>query len=58
MDSEAKKKYDRDNTKLIQLKFNKKTDEDILAWLDRQASKQGYIKQLIRNDLGNENRSE
>ena len=57
MDSEAKKKYDRDNTKLIQLKFNKKTDEDILTWLDNVPSKQGYIKQLIRNDISTENRS-
>lgn len=57
MDSETKKKYDRDNTKLIQLKFNIRTDEDILTWLDNQSSKQGYIKQLIRNDLDKKNRS-
>lgn len=51
MDSEAKIKYDRENTKQILLKFNIKNDEDILKWLDQQSSKQGYIKELIRSDI-------
>lgn len=54
MDTETKKRYDKENTKQILLKLNIKTDEDILAWLDSQPSKQGYIKQLIRNDINAE----
>ena len=53
--SEARKrataKYDAKMTTGIYLKLNKKTDEDILCWLDRQPNKQGYIKELIRKDM-------
>ena len=53
--SEAKKsanaRYDKANTKQIILKLNVNTDSDILAWLDRQENKQGYIKSLIRKDM-------
>lgn len=49
--SEAKKRYDKANTKMVCLKLNKKTDADILAWLDGAYSKQGYIKELIREDI-------
>lgn len=44
-------RYDAANTRKISFKFNLKTDADILAELDRQPNKQGYIKQLIRNDI-------
>lgn len=44
-------KYDAANTKGLYLKFNKKTDADILTWLDSIDNKQGYIKDLIRKDI-------
>lgn len=44
-------KYDANNTKMIPLKLNLKTDKDILDKLDSVSNKQGYIKQLIRDDL-------
>lgn len=44
-------KYDMKNTKQVHLKFNRRTDEDVLARLDEVPSKQGYIKRLIREDL-------
>lgn len=44
-------RYDRKNTKQVHLKFNRRTDEDVLARLDEVPSKQGYIKRLIREDL-------
>lgn len=54
--SEAQKaasaKYDASHTIQIKLKFNTKTDADILAKLDEVESKQGYIKELIRTDIG------
>lgn len=47
----AKERYDAANTRQIKMKLNIKTDADILAWLDAQASKQGAIKELIRKEL-------
>lgn len=47
----ASAKYDRTNTRQISLKLNRTTDADILAMLDAQASVQGYIKRLVREDI-------
>lgn len=33
------------------LKYNIHTDADIIEWLSRKESIQGYIKQLIRADI-------
>ena len=56
MTTEAKKranaKYDKANTKQIALKLNTKTDADILQHLETKDNVQGYIKELIREDLG------
>lgn len=56
MSSEAQKrasaKYDEKSTVQVKLKLNIVTDADILAKLDAVENKQGYIKNLIRNDLG------
>ena len=56
MVSEAKKKanakYDAAHTKQIMLKLNLVTDADILAKLDSMDNKQGYVKDLIRKDIG------
>lgn len=56
MASEAKRKanakYDASNTIQIKMKLNRNTDADILKKLDEVASKQGYIKELIRKDIG------
>lgn len=49
--SEAKKRYDKQHTKQIALKLNKKTDADVLARLGRVGNMQGYIKKLIREDV-------
>ena len=49
--AKAALKYHRD--KLFQVKFalNKKLDEDIIVWLESQENRQGYLKQLIRDDM-------
>lgn len=47
----ATAKYDKANTKGLYLKLNVKTDADIIQRLDKEINKQGYIKQLIRDDL-------
>jgi len=43
--------WDKDNTVQVKLKLNKTTDADIIAWLEAQATKQGAIKQLIRETI-------
>lgn len=44
-------KYDKENTTQIKFKFNNSTDEDILTFLSTLPNKQGYIKELIRQDM-------
>ena len=51
----AQAKYDKDNTVQIKLKLNKKTDADIIKRLSEADSKQGYIKELIRLDILQDN---
>lgn len=47
----ASRKYNDTHTRQIGLVLNVITDADILEQLDRQPSKMGYIKELIREDL-------
>lgn len=47
----AQYKYDKNNTQQIVLKLNKKNDSDILMKFEDIDNRQGYIKQLIRQDL-------
>lgn len=44
-------KYDAQNTVQLKLKLNKKTDADILDWLNSLDNKQGAIKEVIREHL-------
>ena len=57
MASEAQKrasaKYDAGNTTRLYIKLNNRTDADILKHLDSMDNKQGYIKDLIRDDMQN-----
>jgi len=49
----AQYKYDKANTQQIVLKLNTKSDSDILAKLQSENNKQGYIKDLIRKNMRN-----
>ena len=55
MNTEAQKrarlKYDQKYAKQVPIKLNTKTDADIFCRLDEVGNKQGYIKQLIRDDI-------
>lgn len=50
----AQAKYDREHTRGIYIKLNLRTDIDIIRWLWKQPSKQGAIKQLIREEIARE----
>ncbi len=45
------KKYDQNNTTCFSLKLNKKTDADIIEYLNNVENKQGTIKKLIRDEI-------
>lgn len=44
-------KWQKENTKTILIRLNIRTDKDIIQQLDTVKSKQGYIKELIREDM-------
>ena len=47
----AQARYDAVHAVHISLKLNTKTDQDIIVWLRRQVSKQGAIKEAIREKI-------
>lgn len=56
--SEKKYAYDRqyakDNLQQIKFSLHKETDADILEWLNKKENKAGYLKELIRKDMKND----
>lgn len=49
--NKAQAKYDKAHTVGFYMKLNTRTDSDIIYWLWGQASKQGSIKRLIRDEI-------
>lgn len=47
----AAKKYQAENTRLLQIRLNFRTDKDILDKLSEKESMSGYVKKLIRDDI-------
>lgn len=58
--TEKQKKYAQEwqskNTTQIKLRLNNNTDGDIIEYLSTLDNKQGYIKELIREDMNKQNR--
>ena len=48
----ATQKYKAANTVNFSFNLNRKYDEDIITRLKSVENKTGYIKELIRNDIG------
>ena len=44
-------RFDKENTRKYTVKLNVHTDAELIAKLDNQPSKAGYVKQLIRDDI-------
>lgn len=49
--SEAKTRWDKENTTVVTMKLNNKQDAEIIAKLKSVPNKQGYIKGLIEADI-------
>ena len=47
----AQARYDKAMTKRLVVKLNRRTDADIIAFIEAEENKQGYIKELIRADM-------
>ena len=45
--------YEKENIRQIRLKINRKTEPQLLEWIEKQENIQGYIKNLIREDMEN-----
>ena len=43
--------YEKENIRQIRLKINRKTEQELLEWIEKQENIQGYIKKLIREDM-------
>ncbi len=52
----AQDDWDKDNTTRINLKFNNRTDKDILDAIDMN-NKQGSIKELLRKAIAIDNKT-
>ena len=46
--------YEKENLRQIRLKINRKTEPELLAWIEKQENIQGYIKRLIIKDMEKE----
>ena len=51
---ESQDKYDKANTVQYKLKLNKKWDREIIDKLNSVGNRQGYIKDLIKADIHEE----
>ena len=49
--STPQERYDRKNTVQVKLKLNRKTDADIIEYLNKQDNKQGKLKELVRKEM-------
>ena len=47
----ANAKYDKENYKYKRMKLHIKNDEDIIEWLESKENINGYLKNLVRNDM-------
>lgn len=47
----ASERYDKANTVQFKIKLNKKTDKDIIDFLDGLENKQGFLKLIIREEM-------
>jgi len=50
-DSEAKKRWIKENTTMIHIKLNHNTDQDLLEFFETLDNRAGFIKQLVRDYL-------
>lgn len=50
----ARERYDKANTVKVTIKLNRKTDKDIIDYLENSGNKQGAIKDALRDKTARE----
>lgn len=50
----ASSKYNKENLYRFSMDLNKKTDVDLIEWLNRQPSKMGAVKKVLREYIEKE----
>lgn len=50
------KEYNRYNIVQINLKFNKNTDQEIIAFIESLENKQSFFKEIIKKELTERNK--
>lgn len=48
---ERNKSYQQQNIRQYKIKFNYKTEQNMIDFLDTKPNKSGYIKELIKKDM-------
>ena len=44
-------RYEKENIRQIRFKINRKTEPELLEWIEKKENIQGYIKRLILEDM-------
>ena len=57
-ETEARKKWVRENTSFFAMKLNNNTDADIIEKLESVPNRQGYVKAVIRQDIAQNDKEE
>lgn len=58
MSERPQERYNRERTIVLNIRLVKSTEADIIAQLEKQANKSGYIKALIRADIERKTQNE
>lgn len=48
-------KYEREKLLRVMVKFNRKTEPELVERMESQENKAGYLKRLVKEDLEREN---
>lgn len=47
----AMRRYELKAIRKVMIGFNRNTEPELTSWIESKANKQGYIKQLVRDDM-------
>lgn len=50
----SKKKYERETVLKVTVGFNRNTEPELVAWMERKGNKAGYLKRLALEDAERE----
>lgn len=48
-------KYQKENIRNVRFKLNRQTDAALIEWIDQQENINGYLKELVKEDIERHN---